>query len=257
MYCKKCGKVLNQEQKFCTNCGTKIENEINSSVENNVYQQTNSFQQQDVNEQYVVSNNTKESKWKNTTSLVIGIISLILVFIFQILTIPLSIVGLVFGIISVKENKRNKVGLILNIISLGLAIPILLLYSNLLGISSNPTVGTWDCKAYNNGNYEDLEYIITMNLEKNNKFKWSKYNDEKNNYVIGEYEFTDLHKTNNTGTVNYYSIVLTGDEIVDNGVLQTDPYKLKYEMGLTKNSNEAVLINAETYNMYYCHKNSK
>lgn len=25
MYCKKCGKVLNQEEKFCTNCGEKIE----------------------------------------------------------------------------------------------------------------------------------------------------------------------------------------------------------------------------------------
>ena len=84
----------------------------NSQQINNVYQQMNSFQQQDINKQYVDVNNTKKSNWKKTTSLVIGIISLVLVFIFQIFTIPLSIVGLVFGIISVKENKKNKVGLI-------------------------------------------------------------------------------------------------------------------------------------------------
>ena len=302
MYCKNCGKILNQGEKFCVNCGAKTENEMNFNVENNeiqnnqyqtssdvnmlndnvnqrqevehvfdshinlvdslnsqqmnnVHQQTNSFQQQDINNQYV--SNNKNSKWKNTTSLVIGIISLVLVFIFQIFTIPLSIIGLVFGIMSVKENKKNKVGLILNIISLGLAIPILLLYSNLLGIGSNPTVGTWDCKAFNNGYNEDLEYIITMKLEKNNKFKWNKYNDEKNNYVIGEYEFVDLHKTNNNGTASYYSIILTGDEFVNNGVLQTEPYKSEYEMGIIKNSDEAILMNVQTYNMYYCHRNSK
>ncbi|NLD79131.1 MAG: zinc-ribbon domain-containing protein [Mollicutes bacterium] len=296
MYCKNCGKVLNQEEKFCANCGAKVENETSFVVENNiiennvnqnpevkqnfesqpqtnginlvddgnqnsqqinnVYHQMNSFEQQDVNKQYVDVNNTKKSNWKKTTSLVIGIISLVLVFIFQIFTIPLSIVGLVFGIISVKENKKNKVGLILNIISLGLAIPILLLYLNLLGMGSNPTIGTWDCKAFNNG-YEDLEYIITMKLEKNNKFKWNKYNDEKNNYVIGEYEFIDLHKTNNNGTASYYSIILTGDEFVDNGILQTEPYKSEYEMGIIKNSDEAILMNVQTHNMYYCHRNSK
>ena len=27
MYCKNCGKVLNQEEKFCANCGAKVENE--------------------------------------------------------------------------------------------------------------------------------------------------------------------------------------------------------------------------------------
>ena len=96
-----------------------------------------------------------------------------------------------------------------------------------------------------------------MKLEKNNKFKWNKYNDEKNNYVLGKYEFVDLHKTNNNGTASYYSIILTGDEFVNNGVLQTESYKSEYEMGIIKNSDEAILMNVQTYNMYYCHRNSK
>lgn len=35
MYCKNCGKTLNQGELFCANCGTKVENEINASTENN------------------------------------------------------------------------------------------------------------------------------------------------------------------------------------------------------------------------------
>lgn len=263
MYCKNCGNHLNEEVKFCANCGSKVENELNSTIENsqsqifsNVNQnQTTILQQQDINKN-VYSSIPKNSKWKSTTSLVIGIVSLILSFIFQIFSIPLSIVGAVFGIISVKDNK---VGLILNIISLVIAITILLAYSNLLGIVSNPVLGTWDCKAYNSsGNYnDDSGYIVTMKLEKNNRFKWNKYNDEKNNYIIGEYELVDLHKTNYSGTASYYSIILTGDEFVNNGVLQTELYKTEYKMGIVKNSDEAVMINVQTYNMYYCYRNSK
>ena len=38
MYCKNCGKILNQGEKFCANCGAKTENEINFNVENNEIQ---------------------------------------------------------------------------------------------------------------------------------------------------------------------------------------------------------------------------
>ena len=248
MYCKNCGKTLSQEENFCTNCGAKVENEINSITESNIIQ--NQF---DINNQYV-DNNVKKSNWKSTASLIIGIISLLLVFIFLIFTIPLSIIGIVFGIMGIKENKA---GLVLNIISLVLPIPLFLVYTSLLGIGSNPALGTWDCKAFNNGYNDDLEYIVTMKLEENNKFIWSKYNDGKNNYVSGNYEFVDLYKTNPGGTANYYSITLIGDEYVNDGILQTEPYKSEYEMGIIKDADEAVLMNTKTYNIYYCHRNSK
>ena len=47
MYCKNCGKVLNQGEKFCVNCGTKLENEsINNNTniyQNNIYNLLNTF----------------------------------------------------------------------------------------------------------------------------------------------------------------------------------------------------------------------
>lgn len=137
MNCKNCGRILNQDEKFCANCGLKVENEINF-ISNEENHQKNILQQQEANEIKFSNHNTL--KKKKNISLLIGIISLILVFIFQIFIMPLSIVGIVFGIISVKENKRTKAGLILNIISLVLAVPMLLLHIKIFGLnlSSNP-----------------------------------------------------------------------------------------------------------------------
>lgn len=239
MQCRNCGKVLNQGEKFCNNCGEKVENETSFAFENDSNQINSNI------------NNIAKSDNKRDISKIIGIISLVLVFIFQIFTIPLSIVGLVFGIKSFKQDRNNKTGMILNIISLGLVIPIFILYSK---IFANPVVGTWNCKKFTNGSYENAEYLVTFELEKSNKFRWSKYSDGKNNYVIGKYEYADLHKTNDDRTANYYSITLKGDEFVNNGVLQTEPYNAKYEMGIIKNKNEAILMNTQTYNMYYCYK---
>lgn len=272
MFCNKCGNQINQDEKFCGRCGTNLENtNISASTTN---QQQNYVQ--DINNQYSSFNMTqqntqmqyqsnyngnqnqisKNSSWKSTTALVIGIISLILVFIFQIFTMPLSFAGIIFGILSVKNNKKHKAGLILNIISFVIAIPILLLYYSILNSGpANPTVGTWDCKAFNNGDNEHLDYVITMKLNNDDEFKWNKYNDEKNNYVIGTYEFVDLHKTNNNGSANYYSLKLTGEEFVSDGVVQTEPYKSEYEMGIINGTDEAILMNVYSYNMYYCHRN--
>ena len=304
MQCKNCGKVLNEGELFCTNCGTKVENETNLNLENNVIQNskletiTNINQNQEngqlsnkpttlatdfnvynqnsmqmINPENNASQNSKletitnintlnnninenkSSTWKNTTSLVIGIISLVLVFIFQIFTMPLSFTGIIFGILSVKNNKKHKIGLILSIISFVIAIPIFFLYDSILNTQPlNPTVGTWDCKAFNNGDNEHLDYVITMKLNNNDEFKWNKYNDEENNYIIGTYEFEDLHKTNNNGSANYYSLKLTGEEFVNEGVLQTEAYKSEYEMGIINGKDEAILMNVYSYNLYYCYR---
>ena len=235
---------------------------VNQQTFNPQPQPVNSFESANANQNFnsnphnnTEKENAKKTSWKNTTALIIGIVSLVLVFIFQIFTMPLSIAGIVFGALSLKENKKHKNGLILNIISLVIAIPIFILYFSLLkSMPSNPVIGTWDCKAFNNGYNEDLDYIITMKLNNDNQFKWNKYNDENNNYVIGNYEFQDLHKTNNNGTANYYSIILTGDEFVSDGQLQTELYKSQYEMGIIKDADEAILMNVSTYNMYYCYR---
>lgn len=283
MFCKNCGKSLNPGEKFCGNCGAKVvssdnitqnmseqttnNNNINqqniysqrqedttNQVVNNVSYQENYAQNQNLNNNQI----RKNSSWQNTISIVIGIVTLASVFIFQIFTMPLSIIGIVFGVLSFKNNKKHKIGLILNIISFAIAIPIFMLYSSIFESRPiNPTIGTWDCKSFNNGDNENLDYIITMKLNNENKFMWNKYNDAKNNHVIGTYEFTDLHKTNNNGSASYYSIKLIGEEYVNDGVLQTESYISEYEMGIAKNTDEAVLMNIYTYNIYYCYRSDK
>lgn len=150
----------------------------------------------------------------------------------------------------INKKTNNKLKKILSgLIILSIIIIILIL---LFSKPNNSVVGIWDCKPFNSGQNQDLEFIITMELHNDNKFKWNKYNDANDNYVIGKYEFEDLHKTNHGNTAKYYSIKLMGEEYVSEGILQDEEYESKYEMGILNDSNEAILMNIHTYNMYYC-----
>lgn len=200
--------------------------------------------------------NKKNNNWKNVVSLIIGIASIVLVFISSIPAIPLSIVGLVFGILARKENKKYKIGLILNIISLIIAIATVILYLNIISTPMNKVVGTWNCKKFFSTG-ESGDYVVTMQLNNKNEFIWNKYNDAKNNHVIGTYEFKDLHKTNYGNTADYYQITLNGEEYVINGETQNEPYKAEYEMGISKSSDEAIIINVYTSKMYSCYRSDK
>lgn len=260
MFCKNCGNRLNENEKFCGRCGTKIITTNNVTIDNSILNQqiqTNDGINQSINANLPVDQVKKDKSKKNAISIVLGIVSLVLVSILLMFIWPVSIVGIVFGALALKENKKYKIGLILNIISLVIAIPLFMIYSNILDSKpSNPTVGTWDCKSFD-GTGAKGEYIVSMTLNNDNQFKWNKYNDAKNNHVIGTYEFKDLHKTNYGKTANYYQIILNGDEFVNNGKLQSEAYKSTYEMGILKDTDEAVLINVNTYNMYYCYRSDK
>lgn len=239
MYCSKCNNEIKFGEKFCSRCESEISD--------------NGLNPQNINNN---CNNKSKSNWKNITSLVIGIISLITVFIFQIFTMPFSLIGIVFGVLSFKNNKKHKAGLILNIISFVIAIPIFMLYSNILeSMPSNPLIGTWNCKNFD-GSGEGDSYVVTVKLNNDNNFLWEKYGETANNYVIGTYEFTDLHKTNNSGNGHYYSVILNGDEYVNDGILQNEVYKSTYEVAVDEEGT-ALFMNVTTYNMYACYRSDK
>lgn len=284
MFCKKCGNSLKEGERFCGKCGTPTESvaasspaaqpEVNVSETVKETDVTNSSSVQPVaNETKTVTEQThtatpepaainhassdtakaEHSDWKNTVSLVLGVLTLVAVFIVQIFTMPFSLVGIVFGVLSLKENRKNKWGLILNIISFLLAVPILLLYMDLFGLSfGNPVAGSWSCKSFDGT--EGAEYVVSMDLKNNGEFTWSKYGDVENNHVIGKYTVEDLHKTNAGKTADYYSVTLTGDEFVMDGEVQDDLYKSTYEMGVIRDEDAAIMMNVATYNMYMCYK---
>lgn len=289
MKCEKCNNEIKIGDNFCGRCGTKVVMQNNQNEFNNINTfQTNSSPninmykqpimpnielgggQNNQNLNYYNTQNRQKKNWKSIVSLVIGIITIFAVFIFQFLVIPLSIVGIVFGVIALIENKKNKVGLILNIISLLIAIPITIYYSYIddydydynydYNYHYNDTqkniIGTWNCKSFD-GNGESEDYIVTMILNNENKFQWGKYNDVKDNHVIGTYEFKELYKTNDSNNTNGYSLTLTGDEYVSDGILQNEPYQSTYKVIIAKNTEEALLMNTITYNMYYCYRSDK
>lgn len=270
MFCKKCGNSLKEGERFCGKCGTPVDNEVRANDQTDQPEiKTNetvsvvddvddaSTQRVSVEPETTTSAHGSERKdWKNTISLALGVFTLIAVFIFQIFTMPFSAAGIVFGILSLKENKKNKWGLILNIISFLLAVPVLLLYMNIFGLSfGDPVEGSWNCKSFDGT--ESAEYVVSMDLKNNGTFSWNKYGDAGNNHVFGKYTVEDLHKTNAGKTADYYSVTLTGDEFVMDGEVQDNLYKSTYEMGVFREEDVAIMMNVATNNMYMCYKYNK
>ena len=266
MICKKCGNQVQDGAKFCNICGnnlTLIEQSPNVQVVPNTNQNFNNYQ----------NNSDMKSDNKNglaLASLIIGIVAVVLSIIFNVFVIPLAITGLVLGLVSKEKNTKKRLGIILNSVSIVIAILIIILVS--LSILSSPNFwdklydeldysandnyvsGTWNCKVFD-GSGPGEDYIVTMKLNKDLTFVWNKYGDEKNNHVYGNYTFEDENKINNSGDYRYFMLNLDGHEFVDEGVLQDQKYKSEYEMGINNVVGEAILINVVTYNMYYCYRN--
>ena len=91
MFCIKCGTKNDENTQFCVNCGNKLD-------QNNINDKTNS---------------TAKSDGLAITSLVLGIISIVIPCV-----LPLAIVGLILGIISKSKTGVKTAGIILNIIAL-------------------------------------------------------------------------------------------------------------------------------------------
>jgi len=248
MYCKNCGTENEKETKYCVKCGKEL---------------------------------SKKSEGLGTASMIIGIISIVLSFIITVITLPLSITGLVLGIVNKAKGGKKISGIILNAISIFLSIALVFVYL-FIGIGlfsavlSDPEVrkelknfereidrsstynyvsGNYNCKAFD-GSGASGSYIVRFELNKDMTFMWGKYGDTYRNYVKGDYTFKDLDKKNAAGNYSYYKVELDGDEFYQDGVKQSDPYASKYEFGITKENGkkQGILMNEKTYNMYYCYE---
>lgn len=113
MYCDKCGTRLTGNEKFCFHCGAKtINNNLNPEI--------------------------KESSGKKTASIVLGIISIVGIFlvIFSPISLILSLIGLIIGI---KANKEvsNVAGIVINAISLFISLIITAIIAFIVMITIN------------------------------------------------------------------------------------------------------------------------
>ena len=92
MFCSKCGKEVLEEAVVCTHCGCMIKNNIVKS---------------DIS--------AEKSNKKTQTSLVLGIVGIVVAWLFALAGHIVSIIGIVLGIKEYKESERMT-GLILSII---------------------------------------------------------------------------------------------------------------------------------------------
>ena len=105
MKCNNCGTTLNGNEKYCFNCGfmvDKVQNVPSNNPSNNVV--------------------SSEVNGKKTASIVLGIVSLVgvFLFIFAPISLVLSIIGLIFGI-KAKKEINNVAGIVINAIGLFLS----------------------------------------------------------------------------------------------------------------------------------------
>lgn len=260
MFCKKCGSTLPEGTIYCSNCGEKIEpiENNNSSVNINNNQ---------VNNNTFNSLNSANSNKPDKASVVIGIISIVLSFVFSVLVIPLAIIGLVIGIV---KKPSNIAGIVLNAIAIVIPIFILATVINSSefqealdkfrnGItettSSNAVSGKYNCTGVDD--HKD-EYLITLHLNNDNTFLYGPYGKLDNNYAKGTYTFEDENKTNASGQYKYYMVTFTGskDDFIIDGKPSEKDFTAKMEFGITnsKLKKEGVVLFVSSYNTYYCYE---
>lgn len=136
MKCEKCGKQLEENSKFCSNCGEPVKNETKETIieaqkvnneeikqeskqkiENTIVKVENSENQNNVKQAQIVK---EEKQGLSIASLILGIVAILCVFEHGILNLMAGILAIIFGAIGRKQGAKGMgtTGMILGIASL-------------------------------------------------------------------------------------------------------------------------------------------
>ena len=230
MYCINCGKKVKDEDKFCIKCGNKL-----NSTNNN--------------------QNKEKADGAAITSLILGLISLLLVFTLSILVSPLYITGLIFGLASKSKSSEKKAGIIINIIDIIISVIVLIVYIIIfivIGLSTSAIHDTlirdhdtnvgysYNCKILG-----ESDYSILFDLNNDGSYSWGKFSDFET-VIYGTYTMSNI--SNDT-----YNIELKSEKIVDDGITRDYQNILNFEMKVS--SDKASLTNKDNNTIYECDKN--
>ena len=247
-YCDSCGQELAKEDLFCPKCGQSI--------------------------QTITSKNPKQKKeGLGTASMIIGIISLVLAFVINILIFPIALIGLILGIVNKAQHGKKISGIVLNGIAMFLSIivfiaVIILLTINVIknfdgnyneyreyipsAMDQESMIGRWSCKKTKR--IGDKDYELSVIINDNDTFSMYE-NKESKNYIEGKYEYTKDAFGTIIKTKRMYALELSGEKEYINGnyVGETNS---EYKMIVTKvkGNLHAVLYNDDTDINYYCTK---
>lgn len=159
---------------------------MRSQTNPNIYQQSVNLVNTQPNN---INSNEKEVVDKKTkVSFIIGIVAIILSFLLNIFVIPLSVVGLVFGIKSKDKSKKKIIGIILNILSMVIAI-ILIIVGIILNLSG-------ETNTYYGSGYE-LEYNKNWTITELSDGQAALQYRYQNSYLVPVGKSTLTQYTNN------------------------------------------------------------
>lgn len=196
MVCKNCGTEVKEGQKFCENCGTKIEEEkipvIEEPKKEEVKEENKEVEVTEIPKEQEnvgnlnqssnqnVSNPVKKSSGLKIASLVIGIINIVFSFIFNLIMMPLEILGLILGIIHTVKEKKFCAGIVLNIV----AIIISIIMFVIMAMFTLKVGDIFDIKTSDDGEFSiefnsDIADEINKTIEDiDNKINVSVYKDD-------------------------------------------------------------------------------
>ena len=271
MFCTKCGKKIDEDASFCSNCGQpKEENEkkrVNHKKQNK--EEKSSIEPNEM----INPQSSMEIKQNEQTaptaiaSLVIGVISFAFCFLFSIIMLPLSIAGFCLGIATKQKSAIKVIGIILNIISAIISIIIFILFGTLIimffvnilknidnnfdqPISENKVEGAWYCKdsagIINNG-----DNVFALWLEDNYDFSYFTFGEAPEYDVEGTYSYTESSKTS-TPKYKYYDLYFETDKYIENGYKQSKDFNPGFKIGVDEYNDEAVIIDKESNTRYIC-----
>lgn len=261
-FCEYCGEKLEKDQVFCTKCGKKVKTE----------EETKSKQTKKSETTNKIEPTKKEGL--GTASMVLGIISLVLSFIINILVLPLAIVGLILGIVN-KAQKGNKIsGIILNIIAIVVSIIVFIVLIFVLAVSVDNTGqnhntierikgeinqelteddidGTWKCKSY-----RGTDYSIKLEIDDDdNTFKCGLNDSFYKNYTKGTYTI-ESNQNNTNLNIKSYKLNMTSTEEYENGSKKEPIENTKYTFTVRKYTNGHIFgsLVDKNYTGYTCYE---
>lgn len=240
-YCEGCGRKVASSDKYCSKCGKSL---------------------------IVVGVAKANNESLGTASMVLGIISLVLSFIINLLVFPLALSGFVMGIANKAQKGKKVSGIILNALAMFMAIMVFVTWIFVITFGliayyedkdpipnhndQDNVWGTWNCKEISSIGAD--KYDLTVKLINDDTFTVSKYDNQKD-YIEGTYTFNNESINKITKSHKIYSLELKGEKEYKNNDFKEDIDK-EYEMVITKTKKDyyAVFNVSDIDKPYYCTK---
>ena len=179
MKCSKCGADNEKDSKFCITCGEKLE-EVKEEVKG-----VDTGVKID-NKPVVIE--TPNSDGKATASLVLGICA----FVIFCLSFPLSLIGLILGLVSKEKSGKRTAAVIINAIVLGLSV-ILFILGFVTGFITEFTEEYYGDRTYNFSDNSTIKTKPKSNTNKSIKVGDTFEFDDLEITILSDYSFTTVN----------------------------------------------------------------